>query len=138
MIYLIKELRDIRIQYPVHLLALQRDRQHIQRVVMATPHRNHTPPECPNSKMLGQYNLYNSGNFKLLAYSVAPLKEKDFYLLSNLMNSCSPLSIELRNPETPKAIKGKINGNITVYLNAPKIVLKRYNLLENKPRVESS
>ena len=36
MIYLIKELRDIRIQYPVHLLALQRDRQRIQRVVMAT------------------------------------------------------------------------------------------------------
>ena len=86
MIYFIKELRDIRIQYPVHLLALQRDRQRIQQVVMATSHRNHTTPECPNPKMFGQYDLYNSGNLKLLAYSVAPLKEKDFYLLFKLMH----------------------------------------------------
>ncbi|MCY1297061.1 hypothetical protein D9M70_464850 [compost metagenome] len=34
---LIKERRDVRIQYPVHLLALERDRQRIQRIVLATP-----------------------------------------------------------------------------------------------------
>ncbi|MNF85964.1 hypothetical protein D3C84_683840 [compost metagenome] len=36
MVDLIKERRDIRIQYPVHLLTLQRDRQRIQRIVLAT------------------------------------------------------------------------------------------------------
>ena len=35
MVDLIKERRDIRIQYPVHLLALQRDRQRIQRIMLA-------------------------------------------------------------------------------------------------------
>lgn len=36
MVDLIKEQRDIRIQYPVQLLALERDRQRIQRIVLAT------------------------------------------------------------------------------------------------------
>jgi len=36
MVDLIKERRDIRIQYPVYLLTLQRDRQRIQRIVLAT------------------------------------------------------------------------------------------------------
>src|SRR3990167_161540 len=35
MVDLIKERRDIRIQYPVYLLTLQRDRQRIQRIVLA-------------------------------------------------------------------------------------------------------
>ncbi|KMY28612.1 hypothetical protein AA993_22495 [Pseudomonas putida] len=36
MVDLIEERRDICIQYPVHLLTLERDRQRIQRIVLAT------------------------------------------------------------------------------------------------------
>ncbi len=59
---LIKERRDIRIEYPVHFLTLERDRQRIQRIVLAT---SRPEPIRESQKVLFIDRIQN-GNDRLL------------------------------------------------------------------------